>query len=101
MSTGYPQDSVRHDAPIHAHKAGFQQHLRALDDPAESEMIRTGSSGEAQQDFQSRHAFSDKVDQAKQKVKTQKAPQQGHSRFAASAAAGEPLRQLKKRKVCC
>lgn len=64
-------------------------------------MIRTGSSGGAQQDFQSRHAFSDKVEQAKQKVKAQKAPQQGHSRFAASAAAGEPLRQPKKRKVCC
>ena len=100
LSSGHQPDPVRHEAAVTAHKAGFQHHMRALDDPADSEMIRTGSSCGVGPDYQSRHGIPDKVEQAKQKVKSQKAPKQGHNRFAASAAAAEPFRQPKKRKVC-
>lgn len=92
----YAPDLARHDT----NKTEYQQHMRALDRPAESGMIRTGSSGAAASDYQSRHAVPDRPEQTKPKAKGQKGFAPGHSRFAASAAAAEPVGHPKKRKVC-
>lgn len=80
---------------VHRQKlsSGFSQGPAALDMPAGSEMIRTGSSGAAGSAAPAMHGIADRLESAKQKVKPQKAP----NRFAAAAL--EPARPPKKRKA--